>query len=216
MTASMKTLRFGIEIETVGLPREALARAIHSVVSGTVAHDYYNEAWQVTDPSGRVWRVVNDGSLAEHAHNGEIVSPILTYGDLDQLQNIIRSVRAAGAKTAPATGIHIHVDGSAFSARTITNLVKFVFKQERLLEHVLGITAARLGRYCRPIEPGFMQRLEAHPPRTMGDLQAAWYGRANEQPSRYHDTRYYVEPVIMWRGARRAPTLQREGRGHST
>jgi hypothetical protein len=33
----MKTLRFGIEIETVGLSQEQLARAIHTVVGGTAA-----------------------------------------------------------------------------------------------------------------------------------------------------------------------------------
>jgi hypothetical protein len=36
----MKTLRFGIEIETVGLSRTKLAEAIHSVVGGTISNDY--------------------------------------------------------------------------------------------------------------------------------------------------------------------------------
>ncbi len=47
----MKALRFGIEIETVGLSREKLARAIHSVVGGTVADDY--RSWRITDARGR-------------------------------------------------------------------------------------------------------------------------------------------------------------------
>ena len=54
----MKTLRFGIEIETVGQPREAVARAIHSVVGGNL-----NGA-SVRTPDGRVWQVVHDGSLS--------------------------------------------------------------------------------------------------------------------------------------------------------
>jgi hypothetical protein len=58
----MKTLRFGIEIETVGLSREKLARAIHSVVGGTVADEY--RSWRITDARGRRWQVVPDGSLA--------------------------------------------------------------------------------------------------------------------------------------------------------
>jgi hypothetical protein len=191
MTVSMKTLRFGIEIETVGLTREALARAIHSVVGGTVTADYYQEASQVTDSRGRTWRVVRDASLSGGSYSGEIVSPVLTYDDIELLQSIIRAVRAAGARTDPSTGIHIHVDGSAFNAKSITNLVKFVFKQERLLEHVLGITSTRLERYCRPIEPAFMQRLEAHPPRDLREVQTAWYGTEHERPTRYHHTRYY-------------------------
>ncbi|QRK07471.1 amidoligase family protein [Archangium violaceum] len=58
----MKTLRFGIEIETVGISREKLARAIHGVVDGQVQADYRGA--QVTDTQGRVWRVVPDASLS--------------------------------------------------------------------------------------------------------------------------------------------------------
>src|ERR1043166_8424417 len=143
MTVSMKTLRFGIEIETVGLTREALARAIHSVVGGTVSVEYSSSGWQGNDANHRTGRVVPDASLTGTL-NGEIVSPILTYDDLEQLQNIIRAVRTAGAKTDASTGIHIHIDSVAFTVKAIINLIKFIFKQERLLEHVLGITPARL------------------------------------------------------------------------
>ena len=88
----MKTLRFGIEIETVGLDRERLARAIR----GAVGSDY--RSWQVTDAKGRAWRVVPDGSLSGGERSGEIVSPILTYADIDDLQTILRAVRTAGAR----------------------------------------------------------------------------------------------------------------------
>ena len=111
MTATMKTLRFGIEIETVGLRRELLARAIHSVVGGSVEMEYGSDCWRVSDPSGRSWRVVRDGSLSGGDHSGEIVSPILGYDDIERLQEIVRAVRAAGARTDDSTGIHIHVDG---------------------------------------------------------------------------------------------------------
>lgn len=66
-----------------------------------------------------------------------------------------------------------------------------MFKQERLLEHVLGITDRRLARYCRPINLDFLRRLETQRPKTMRDLQAAWYGGSHERPTRYHGTRYH-------------------------
>ena len=92
----MKTLRFGIEIETVGLSREKLARAIHSVVGGTVADEY--RSWRITDARGRRWQVVPDGSLSGGENSGEIVSPVLGYDDIDELQNVVRAVRTAGAR----------------------------------------------------------------------------------------------------------------------
>ena len=185
----MKTLRYGIEIETVGLDKPSLARAIHAVTGGTVTSDY--DGARVTLADGRVWKVVRDGSLSGGDRSGEIVSPILTYADLDTLQEVVRSIRNAGAKADPSTGIHIHVDGAGLDARSTTNLVKLIYKQERILESALGVSAQRLSRYCRSIEPDFMQRLEARKPRTMNELRDAWYGHRNAQPSRYDSSRYH-------------------------
>jgi len=111
----MKTLRFGIEIETVGLSRTKLAEAIHSVVGGTISNDYRDV--RITTASGRTWKVVPDGSLSGGENCGEIVSPVLGYDDIEELQNIIRAVRTAGAKADHSTGIHIHVGAGASTPR---------------------------------------------------------------------------------------------------
>jgi hypothetical protein len=100
----MRTLRFGIEIETVGQGREILARAIQSVVGGTISTDYRSH--RVIDSRGRTWAVVPDGSLSSHDRSGEIVSPVLEYADIEQLQNVIRAARRAGARADSSTGIH--------------------------------------------------------------------------------------------------------------
>src|SRR5262245_16327414 len=55
---TMKTLRFGIEIETVGLGLKKLATVIQGVVGGTATFD--GRGWQVTDAHGRVWNAVPD------------------------------------------------------------------------------------------------------------------------------------------------------------
>ena len=87
--------------------------------------------------SGRTWKVVPDGSLSGGENSGEIVSPVLGSDDIEELQNIIRAVRTAGAKADLSTGIHIHVGAERFDAKSVVNLVKLVHKQERLLEHAL-------------------------------------------------------------------------------
>jgi hypothetical protein len=189
----MRTLQFGIEIETVGINRHALALAIHNVVAGAPGSPTMEPdgSWRATDIQGRAWRVVRDGSLSCGENSGEIVSPVLGYDDIELLQQIVRAVRAAGARADETTGIHIHVGARQFDAKSIANLVKTVHKQERLLEHALGVSERRLARYCRPIDPAFLERLEAHPPRTLQDVSAAWYGRHNANPSRYDSSRYH-------------------------
>ncbi|MBZ0120713.1 MAG: amidoligase family protein [Sandaracinaceae bacterium] len=183
----MKTLRFGIEIETVGLSRQALAQAIHSGVGGTLSSfDTF-----VRDPQGRTWSVVHDGSLSGGSHrSGEIVSPVLTYDDLPVLQEVVRAVRRAGARVDTSCGIHVHIDGARFDVKAVMNLVKMMHKQERLIEKALGVQQARLGSYCRPIDEAFLRRLEQRPPRTMQELRDAWYGRPNARAQRYDATRY--------------------------
>src|ERR671924_1786628 len=58
---TMKTLRFGIEIETVGLSRAQLARTIAEVTGGPVSG---SDRYAISDGAGREWRVVPDGSLS--------------------------------------------------------------------------------------------------------------------------------------------------------
>ncbi|MGE0326979.1 MAG: amidoligase family protein [Polyangiaceae bacterium] len=184
----MKNLRFGIEIETVGKNRETLARALQSVVGGTLVPTA--DRWEVIDSRGRTWRLVPDGSLADRYNSGELVSPILEYSDIEELQQVVRALRKAGARTDHSTGIHIHVDGARFDAKSTANLVKMVHKQELLLEHALGVSESRRRTYCRRIDSEFMRRLEARRPKTLSDISRAWYGNATTSPSRYHHSRY--------------------------
>ncbi|HEY1697930.1 MAG TPA: amidoligase family protein [Polyangiaceae bacterium] len=184
----MKTLRFGIEIETVGLSKEGAARAIASVLGGTARPS--GSGWDAVATDGRVWRAVPDGSLGGY-HNAEIVSPILSYADIETLQEIVRALHTAGARADATCGIHIHIDGSRFDAKELTSLAKIVHKQERLIEAALGIQAHRLQRYCRPLDSAFIERLEARPPRTVAEVNAAWYGRQVHAPARYDQSRYH-------------------------
>jgi hypothetical protein len=184
----MKTLRFGIEIETVGATQQSLAHAIQGIVGGRVSRD--GGGYRIDDARSRTWKVVPDGSLGA-GPSGEVVSPILEYEDIEQLQRIVRALRGAGARADHSCGIHIHVDGSRFDAKSAANLAKIVHKQERLLEHALRINDARLSRYCRPIEAGFIERLGTSKPSSKEALSLAWYGRSNVIPQRYCPSRYH-------------------------
>jgi len=192
----MRSLKFGIEIETVGASRETVARAIHRAVGGSpggCSSDCGD--WEIVDLRGRTWKVESDGSLwnstLAHQGTGEIVSPILGYDDIDLLQEVVRAVRAVGAQADGTCGVHIHVGAHAFDAKSLSNLVKIVYKQERLLEHALGVSERRLGQFCKPIDAGFLARLEANRPKSVEEVNSAWYGSRNLAPRRRHESRYH-------------------------
>lgn len=190
----MRTLRFGIEIETIGQNRERVAAAIQQVVGGEVrpiGMPVCSAPWKVIDRQGRTWKVVADSSLAAaQVLQAEIVSPILCIDDIPELQEVVRAVRRAGAKTHPSCGIHIHVDAARFDARAITNLVKIVNKQEALITQALGIESSRLNRFCRGIDQEFLSRLEKERPNSMDDINRLWFGRFDARPARFHYSRY--------------------------
>jgi hypothetical protein len=185
----MKSLKFGIEIETVAASRETLARAVQTVVGGELENR--SREWLVVATDGRHWKVVPDGSLSGgDLASGEVVSPILNYADIEQLQEVIRAIRIAGARTDESTGIHVHIGAERFDAKSVANLAKIVRKQERLIFAALGVSDARLARYCKPVEEAFIQRLEAKQPRNLADVNRAWYGYENMHPDRFDPTRY--------------------------
>ena len=105
----MKTLRLGIELETIGQTRSTVAHAIQQIVGGTVTHAGGTyDAWEVNDNRNRTWKVVTDSSLsADRQHQAEIVSPILRYEDIAELQEVVRSVRRANGKVDASCGVHM-------------------------------------------------------------------------------------------------------------
>ena len=181
----MKTLTFGVEIETVGQSRDAVAQAIARALGGR------KEPWspRVTDAKGRTWAVATDASLTGTL-NGEVVTPVLKYEDLDDLLKVVRTLAAAGARVDESCAIHIHVGTKDLRPEALTNLVKMVHKQERLIEHALGVQERRLARYCRPVDEEFLRRIERSRPKTAAALNRAWYGRLENNPDRYHSSRY--------------------------
>ena len=193
--ADLRNLKFGVEIETIGKTRETAAKAIQSVVGGEVVHvgnSISYDPWEVRDTSGRVWKVVADASLTSVASNlrAEIVSPVLSYEDLPLLQEVVRALRRCGLRVDDKCGMHIHVDASAFTGKTLANLAKIMFKQEPLILKALGVSENRLRQYTKPISDDFIAKLEHSRPKTLEEVNRLWYGHLNTCPTHYDNSRY--------------------------
>ena len=188
----MRDFRFGIEIETVGQTRETIARAIQTVVGGEVRFVGAGyDTWEVRGTDGRTWKAMRDASLSDPFRHAEVVSPILHYADLDLLQNVVRAVRAAGAKVDDSCGIHIHVDAARFGAKGLVNLAKLVHQQEDLIVTALGTQQRRLQSFTRKLDTAFIERVADARPDTLAELNRLWYGRHNQRPEHYDSSRYH-------------------------
>jgi hypothetical protein len=120
-----------------------------------------------------------------------VVSPVLGYDDIPQLQEAVRAIRRAGGKINSQCGIHIHIDAEPFDGRKLGNLAKVVYKQEPLILHALGINSDRLRRYTRPVSDELIRNIEQHRPKTKAQLNRIWYGYHNNQPQHYDNSRYH-------------------------
>ena len=170
----MKTQTFGIEIETTGLGRRGTAEAIARFF-GTTARYIGNhlDNWEVDMPDGRHWTVESDGSVTDPS--AEVVSPMCRWEDIEMVQKVVRVLRNAGARVDESCGIHIHVGLGSHTPKTLRNLVNIVNAKEDLLTMALGITPDRRGRWCKPVEPLFLQKLNSIKPKTMEDFARVWY-----------------------------------------
>jgi len=180
----MRTQRFGVEIETKGLTLEGAARVIARALGGTASGTH------ATDPvTGKMWKAVRDGSLT--GVSAEVVTPILTYDEIPKLQEVVRALRAAGARVDRECGCHVHVDASRHDGHSLARLVKLINSKEALLFKALRVNEARLARYARRVDQGFLNRIVRRAPEDLRQLNRAWYGRENRCPVRYDNSRYH-------------------------
>jgi len=193
---TLESLKFGVEIEVGSQTRETVARAVQSVVGGTVRHiggpPY--DPWAVTAPDGREWRVVADSSLSAYDPDkrAEVVTPILTWSDLSTVQEIVRALRRAKCSVNGQAGLHVHIDGSLFTGKTLAILAKQVYANEELIFHAFGVSEERKARYTKPLDPAFIQRLQRRKPVTREAFFQCWYNAKHYAPTRYHASRYHL------------------------
>ena len=202
----MRTQNFGIEIELTGITRAAAAQVIAAYFGERcvyVGGSY--QTYEAYDNKGRRWNCRYDASIRAERKTGsrrssagtdykcEVVSPILSYEDIDDLQEIVRQLRHNGAIANDSCGIHIHVDASRHNAKTLRNLVNLTFQKEDLLYKALDIKESRVG-YCKKVNRELLEKLNKKKPTTMEQLADIWYGEHTSQYSRnqhYNNTRYH-------------------------
>lgn len=190
--AELSGMRFGVEIETVGITRKDTVSAILTVVGGEIGHEGGSyDKWHCIALDGRKWNAVSDASIGRG--NAEVVSPILNYpDDVPTLQNVIRAIRKAGGKVNSSCGIHVHVDASSLNGRQLGNLAKIVYKQEPLILHALQISQSRLNSYTKPMEDNFIGNVDKYRPKSLEQLGKLWYEDNDDHRSEhYHSSRYH-------------------------
>ena len=198
----MKKQTIGVEVEMNNITRWAAAKAAADFF-GTGRFEDTNSrngysAWSAWDTQGREWKFTKDVSIAgPEPEQCEMVTPILTYDDMETLQELIRVLRRAGAKSDPTRGcgVHIHIGAKGHTPQTLRNLANIMASHESLIASALKIDRQRIARYCRTVDPDFLNQVNRKKPKTMAQLADVWYGSQGESYGRnnhYNGSRYHM------------------------
>ena len=200
----MKNQNFGIEIELTGITREDAAKTIaayYGTTSGYAGTSY--DTYTATDTKGRTWKAMSDSSIRAEKKTGkrtvaagsdykcEVVSPILTYEDIEDLQEIVRKLRANHAFANSSCGIHIHVGAERFTPQTLRNIVNIIASKEDILYRALNIDPSRV-TYCKKTNTKLIETINRRKPTTMAQLADIWYAEdPYNRTGHYNSTRYH-------------------------
>ena len=212
-------MTYGVELEYTGASRGKIAKAVAKAVGGLAIYDGSHLCnWVVTMPDGRKWQVESDASVTGSVSNvyngrlinerngmgGEVVTPILTYADMELLQKVVRAMREAGAKVDASCGAHVHVGAKDMTAKQVQNLVKVFYRQEELILKAAGVRKSRLATYTRRTDRGFVERIAAMRSPTMESLADAYYrGYSSSRHAHYCQARYRTLNLHnLWQGGK--------------
>ena len=198
----MKKQTIGVEVEMNSITRRKAAKLAAEFFGTNRFQDtaYCNGycTWSAWDAQGREWKFQRDSSIhGPDSEKCEMVTPILTYADMETLQELIRKLRKAGAKSDPTRGcgVHIHIGAKGHTPQTLRNLANIMASHEQLLADALAIDHGRMRSYCRMVNPTFLNEVNRKKPTTMAKLADIWYtsnGASYGRDQHYNDSRYHM------------------------
>ena len=197
----MKNQTIGVEIEMNNITRSRAARLVaehFGTTAWNAAAEYGYSSWACKDNQNRVWKFQKDVSIAgPDDEKCEMVTPILSYSDLEDLQEIGRILRKAGAKSDASRmcGVHIHIGAKGHTPKTMRNLTNIMASHESLLAEALDLDRNRVSRYCRTVDERFLKEVNKKKPTSMSAFADVWYKSQHEDYGRtqhYNDSRYHM------------------------
>ena len=198
----MKKQTIGVEVEMNNITREKAAKVAARYFGtrryeNTAGRNGYS-TWSAWDAQGREWKFQKDVSIeGPESEKCEMVTPILTYSDMETLQELIRQLRHAGAKSdaTRGCGVHIHIGAKGHTPQTLRNLANIMASHESLIADALNLDRGRMRRYCRTVDPRFLEQGNRRKPTTMTQLADIWYSSPDANYGRshhYNDSRYHM------------------------
>lgn len=207
---TIQNQNFGVEIELTGISRQAAAQVIADYY-GTIGTRFMGtvyKTYEAVDNKGRRWKCMRDASItpqrrvnghvvdANDEYKCEVVTPILQYEDIPDLQAIVRALVKKGAMANASCGIHVHVDGANHTPESLSRLLNFAAGRQDLFYESLQI-GERADQWCHKISPELFKAMKKQGRSSRAAAEEIWYSSVNDGYSggishvHYNQTRYH-------------------------
>lgn len=195
---------FGCEIELTGINRATAAQTLADLFGTCAEHSGGGyDAYRVKDLDGKEWKIVRDGSihpecrrrsvLIGETYKVELNSPKLEYGEMEKLQEVVRSLRRAGGIVNDSCGMHVHVDASKHTPQSLKNVLSIMYSKEDILFAALKVNPARIDSYCQAVDEPILEEIRKLPSgASMDQLKDRWYRGRDGSDYHYHQSRYHA------------------------
>ena len=171
------------------------------------------KAYEVPDREEKVWKIVYDSSIRpvrpersrypEDEYKVEMNSPKLEYSEMEKLQEVVRTLRHAGAVVNDSCGMHVHVDASNHTPQSLKNALSIMYSKEDILFEALKVNEHRVERWCKKVREPMLEKIRKLPSDiTMERLKQEWYDGQDGSYQHYNWTRYYALNLhsVFYRG----------------
>ena len=204
LTLDFRDQYFGCEIELTGINRATAAQTLADLFGTRAEHSGGGyDAYRVKDLDGKEWKIVRDSSihpesrrrsvLIGETYKVELNSPKLEYGEMEKLQEVVRSLRRAGGIVNDSCGMHVHVDASKHTPQSLKNVLSIMYSKEDILFAALKVNPARIDSYCQAVDEPILEEIRKLPSgASMDQLKDRWYRGRDGSDYHYHQSRYHA------------------------
>lgn len=174
------------------------------------------KVYEVPDREDKIWKIVYDSSIRATRQQGgrqssvlsdeykvEMNSPKLEYSEMEKLQEVVRTLRHAGAVVNDSCGMHVHVDASNHTPQSLKNALSIMYSKEDILFKALKVNEHRVERWCKKVREPMLEKIRKLPAdTTMERLKQEWYDGQDGSYQHYNWTRYYALNLhsVFYRG----------------
>ncbi len=171
------------------------------------------KTYEVPDREDKVWKIVYDSSIRpvrpertrhpDDEYKVEMNSPKLEYSEMGKLQEVVRTLRRAGAVVNSSCGMHVHVDASKHTPQSLKNALSIMYSKEDILFKALKVNESRVERWCQKVREPMLEKIRKLPSNTTMDrLKQEWYEGSDGSYQHYNWTRYYALNLhsVFYRG----------------